>query len=219
MDPLIWSFFRGVTVAFLGSFVTDGILHKNLYRTSRRRWVFHSCMFLGILARMGLGLLIWAAVRWWPTAPITQAIVDRTSPGVALAFDVLGVAVVAGAVGAMFRRYVEKDEQLLSGQQDAVAIALIGGIFVMGFVVEGARILATGLLPVASAYSFVGYLMSRLLGQVPVHWVAVYGWLWYAHAVLVVVFVAYLPFSKFLHILVGPFVAALGSGREAAKLR
>jgi uncharacterized membrane protein len=85
----------------------------------------------------------------------------------------------------------------------------------MGFVVEGARIVATGLPASLAAFSFVGYPVSLVLGLLPVDWAVVYGWLWYVHAGLVAAFVGYLPFGKFLHILIGPIIAAFNSALEA----
>ena len=84
----------------------------------------------------------------------------------------------------------------------------------VGFIVEGARILTTGLEFGLAAFSFVGYLVSLVLGLVPVDWGVVYGWLWYIHAGLVAALVAYLPFSKFIHVLIGPIVAAFNSALE-----
>jgi hypothetical protein len=86
---------------------------------------------------------------------------------------------------------------------------------VMGFVLEGARILATDLQPGLAVFSFVGYLISLVLGLISANWEAVYGWLWYIHAGLVAALVAYLPFSKFIHILIGPIVAAFNSALKA----
>ncbi|MBU0704288.1 MAG: menaquinol oxidoreductase, partial [Chloroflexi bacterium] len=56
---------------------------------------------------------------------------------------------------------------------------------------------------------------SLALGLIPADWVVVYGWLWYVHAGLVATLVAYLPFSKFIHVLISPIVAAFNSALEA----
>jgi nitrate reductase gamma subunit len=172
-------------------------------------------MFWGIGARMALGVFTWLMTLAAPTAPLTQILANKSSPAVALIYDGLGALVILGAVLAIIRRYVMKDEQLITSGQDTVAIALIGAIFLMGFVVEGARILTTDVRPGLAAYSFIGHAISRALSLIPVAWSVVYGWLWYIHAGLVAALIAYLPFSKFIHVLIGPFVAALNSALEA----
>jgi nitrate reductase gamma subunit len=197
------------------SFIVDGMLHRKLFRKDKIRWLTHTFMFWGMGARMALGAFTWLMTLAAPTAALTQVLVNKSSPAVALMYDGLGALVILGAAVATVRRYVIKDEQLITSQQDTVAIALIGAIFLMGFVVEGARILTTDLRPDLAAFSFIGYAVSRALSLIPVAWSVVYGWLWYVHAGLVVALIAYLPFSKFIHVLIGPFVAAFNTALEA----
>jgi nitrate reductase gamma subunit len=197
------------------SFIVDGILHVKLFRKDKIHWLTHASMFWGMGARMALGVFTWLTTLAAPTAPLTEILANKSSPAVALIYDGLGALVILGAVVAIVRRYVIKDEQLITSGQDTVAIALIGAIFLMGFVVEGGRILVTDLQPGLAAFSFIGYAVSRALSLIPVPWSVVYGWLWYVHAGLVAALIAYLPFSKFIHVLIGPFVAALNSALEA----
>jgi nitrate reductase gamma subunit len=197
------------------SFIMDGILHRKLFRKSKLHWLTHAFMFLAMVARIALGVFTWLMALLAPTAALTQTLVNKSSPAIALIYDGLGLLVILGAVLAIVRRYAVKDKQLITGGQDTVAIALIGAIFLMGFVVEGVRILTTDLQPGLAAFSFVGYLLSLVLGLIPANWGVVYGWLWYVHAGLVAALVAYLPFSKFIHILIGPIVAAFNSALEA----
>lgn len=195
-------------------FVVDGLLHRQLFRRSRMRWLAHAFMYLGMTARLALGLFTWLMTVVAPAAALTATLADKNAPAVALTYEVLGLLVVVGAVMVVVRRYVVKDDQLITGTQDTVAVALLGAIFSLGFVVEGLRILATDLRPGLAAFSFVGYAISLALGWLPVDWGAVYPWLWYVHAGLVALFVAYLPFSKFLHVLIGPVVAALNAALD-----
>lgn len=197
------------------SFVMDGVLHRKLFHKSKLHWLTHACMFLGMTARMALGVFTWLLALLAPTGSLTQVLVNKDAPAVALAYDGLGLLVIVGAALAIVRRYITRDKQLITGGQDTVAIALIGAIFLMGFVVEGARILTTGLQFGLAAFSFVGYLFSLVLRLIPVNWGVIYGWLWYVHAGLVAALVAYLPFSKFIHVLISPVVAAFNSALKA----
>lgn len=197
------------------SFVMDGVLHRKLFHKSKLHWLTHACMFLGMAARMALGVFTWLLALLAPTGSLTQVLVNKDAPAVALAYDGLGLLVIVGAALAIVRRYITRDKQLITGGQDTVAITLIGAIFLMGFVVEGARILTTGLQFGLAAFSFVGYLFSLVLRLIPVNWGVIYGWLWYVHAGLVAALVAYLPFSKFIHVLISPVVAAFNSALKA----
>jgi nitrate reductase gamma subunit len=215
----IWGIVLGVldlittprVFVFLWSFLVDGILHRQLFRKDKVRWLTHTFMFWGLGARMALGIFTWLMGWAAPIAPLTQILVNKSHPAVALVYEGLGVLVIVGALMATVRRYVVKDDQLITGGQDTVAIALIGAIFLMGFVVEGARILTTDLRPGLAVFSSIGYVVSQGLGLIPLDWSVAYGWLWFVHAGLVAGLVAYLPFSKFIHVLIGPFVAAYGA--------
>lgn len=219
----IWRLFVGLLdllttprlFVLIWSFVVDGLLHRRLFQKSKLHWLTHALMFFGMAGRMLLGLFTWLLAWLLPTAGLTEALVNKSSPAVALFYEILGVAVILGAVLAIIRRYVVKDKQFITSQQDTIAIALLGAIFLLGFVVEGVRILTTDLRPGLAVFSPVGYLLSLLVGWIPIAWNAVYAWLWYIHAGLVALFVAYLPFSKFIHVLIGPIVAAFNSALEA----
>jgi nitrate reductase gamma subunit len=198
----------------LWAFVVDGLLHRRLFRRSKARWLAHTLMYLGMTARTGLAVFTWLMTLAAPMTPLTQALVNRSSPPVALVYDTLGLLVIVGAAMAVVRRYVVRDDQLITAGQDTIAVILLGSIFVMGFGVEGVRILTTDLRSGLAAFSFVGWGVSAALRWVGADWGAVYPWLWYAHAGLVAALVAYLPFSKFIHVLIGPVVAAVNAARN-----
>ncbi|MDH4135194.1 MAG: respiratory nitrate reductase subunit gamma [Anaerolineae bacterium] len=197
------------------TFLLDGVLHRPVFRESRIRWLTHSLMFLAFLARMVLGVVTWVLALIVPTASLTQILVDKSAPGVAFVYDLLGLLVILGALLAIYRRFVVRDKQLVTAGQDTLAIALLGLIFLLGFVLEGARIVTTDLHPSLAVYSFVGYFFSLLLRLIPVAWGAVYFWLWYVHVALVAGLIAYLPFSKFFHVLISPWIAAINSALKA----
>jgi len=213
----VWDFVASPRVfRFLWAFLMDGVLHLRVWRESRKRWLIHALMFLAFMARALLGAITWVLVSIAPTGTLTQVLVDKNNPGVAFAYDFLAVLVIVGAVLALYRRFVVRDPQLITVGQDTVAIALLGSIFLMGFVVEGARIVTTDLRPGLAVYSFGGYLVALLLRPISIPWDVVYGYLWYVHAALVAGLVAYLPFSKFLHVLISPLVVALNSASKHA---
>jgi predicted CXXCH cytochrome family protein len=198
-------------LVFLWSFLVDGLLLRQVLRKSITRWLAHTLMFWAFGARMLWGVATWLLGWIAPLHPLTQALVNKNAPLVALVYDLLALLVIIGAVLALIRRFVKRDEQLISGGQDAVAIALLGSIFLMGFVAEGARIIVTDLRPELAVFSFVGYPLSLLFDLIPLQWHVIYSWLWYVHVALVVTFVAYLPFSKFFHILLGPLMVAVNA--------
>ena len=89
---------------------------------------------------------------------------------------------------------------------------LIAGIVVVGFILEGMRIAMTA-NPPGSIYAFIGYGASALFsGNSALNqW---YGYILYLHAILTGAFVAYLPFSQLLHIIIAPVILPLGAVSE-----
>ena len=83
---------------------------------------------------------------------------------------------------------------------------------VIGFVLEGMRLAMTGSLP-GACYAFVGCALSALFSD-PTGLTQIYGYVWYLHAVLTGIFVAYLPFSRMFHIIMGPLVLAMNAVSE-----
>jgi nitrate reductase gamma subunit len=94
-------------------------------------------------------------------------------------------------------------------KQDWLALFLLAGIILVGFILEGMRIAMTG-FPPGSEYAFLGYALSRLLVDNPAL-PGIYGYIWYLHAIVTGALVAYLPFSNLLHTIMAPIVMALNA--------
>ncbi len=74
------------------------------------------------------------------------------------------------------------------------------------------RIALTGYLAGAE-YSVIGYWIS-LLFSTPRGLTEVYGFVWYIHAALTGGFIAYIPFSRLLHIIIAPMATAMNALQE-----
>ena len=93
--------------------------------------------------------------------------------------------------------------------QDRIALVSIGGIVLVGFVLEGMRIAMTG-FPGGAEWAFLGYGIGELFSQEG-YLVNIYGYVWYLHALLSGAFLAYLPFSRLLHIILAPLVLTMNA--------
>lgn len=201
--PLVWSSFA------------DGIFLRGVLQESVSRWVMHTLIYWPFLARFLLGVVTWMGEAFWPRATWTHSLADRDTPGVALFNDLCAALVILGVLIALYRRFVRRNPRLRTATQDWVAIALLGGVFFVGLLLEGVRMLIVALPADRAVYAFLGYAVASILRPLNLHGPWSYAVLWYVHALLVVATVAYLPFSKFLHILISPIVAVINSlGRK-----
>jgi len=191
--------------AILKAMFFDVLLQRRLYRQSPKRWLVHSLIFYPFAFRFVWGIISLTGSLWKPEWTWVWPMLNKNSPATAFLFDLTGVMIILGVLLAYLR-----GRRQLSGQipdlprQDLLALGLIAGIVVVGFILEGMRIAMTG-FPEGSSYAFKGYWIGRLLfgAASPT---GAYGYLWYLHAILTGAFVAYLPFSRLLHIIVSPLV-------------
>lgn len=135
----------------------------------------------------------------------------------------LGFSAVLDAWGLLFllgiglmavRRYVFKPPQLdytrpddhggrvdRTGYvvDDALFLLLLFIIGVTGFLIEGLRIAQT--MPDFERWSFVGWWLAGQFRNLDVPGlISLHKWTWWVHAVVVMVFIAYIPYSKIMHI-------------------
>ena len=125
-------------------------------------------------------------------------------------FDLFGLFALIGVTMAIDRRYITKPERLgYKGKmdnrpEDAIVLSLILGIMVTGFLIEGLRI-ASFNYPTFEMWSFVGYLTALTFQGVNVETLkALHKFMWWFHTFIALSFIAYIPYSRLLHIVTSP---------------
>ena len=195
--------------------VLDVLLQRRLFIQSSGRWLIHSLIFFPFVFRFTWGLLALVSSLCKPDWAFIWPMLNKNNPATAFLFDLTGVMLVFG-VGMAFFRGILNAKQQVSGlpRQDKLALGLIFMIVFVGFILEGMRISMTG-IPCNSGYSFIGYAISKIFSGSDAL-ANSYGYLWYAHAILTGAFIAYLPFSRLMHIILAPVVLSMNAvqGRE-----
>ncbi len=131
--------------------------------------------------------------------------------------DLFGVFVLIGILMALDRRYVSRPERLgYKGNpdnkpDDAIVLLLIGGIIVTGFVIEALRIYVTN--PPWEYWSFAGWALSKTLTGIDHDTARIFHkTAWWIHTFIALGFIAYIPYSRLLHMITTPanhFMASL----------
>jgi nitrate reductase gamma subunit len=203
----VWQIiFSRKILTLLKVFVVDVLLLRRILKESLSRWTIHSLIYLPFFLRFFIGLILLILSKVFPMSPGVALLLDKNYAPIAFGFDLLGLCIIIGIVGATVRRFQSRSQKALATGQDFVVLGLIGGILLTGFVVEGMRILLTAIPLSVALASFLGYPISLFLGLFPIRWEVVYPYGWYIHAILTGALIAYLPFSKMFHILVSPLV-------------
>ena len=121
-----------------------------------------------------------------------------------------------------FRRYVIRPEHLSievsdNRPDDAIVLVLIAAIIVTGFTIEALRIRVTR--PSWEVWSFGGWCLSYAFeGITPADAKMLHKLSWWIHAFLTMGFIAYLPYSRLLHIITSPANQFFASLKPAGSL-
>jgi Fe-S oxidoreductase/nitrate reductase gamma subunit len=135
----------------------------------------------------------------------------------ALLVDVFAVLVLAGVVAAFVIRKVQRPKRFVGshlGEADLI-LALIAGIIVTLFIWHASRI-AIGLNEYAASWAPVSSLIARALGGPLVPYLERAA-VW-AHVMIILSFLVYLPYSKHLHIMSAAFNVYFGRTRSRGRL-
>jgi len=145
------------------------------------------------------------------------------TPWFAALNDLGGLMVTVGTCMALARRYINKPEPLPHNDfrgrgyflGDSGILIFILLLSIGGFLVEAARLAIEQ--PATASYSWIGFPLSKLatLGS----WQLLKPWLWWSHALLALVFIAILPFTKMFHILAGIMNVTLTNPQERGHLK
>jgi len=197
----VWQvIFSRQVFALIKVVILDVFLQRRILQESVKRWSIHSLIYLSILARLFIGLLTYFAYRMGPDSSVALALLNKNNGFTALFYDLTGLLIVLGIAWAMIQRFILKPVHVAREGQDNLAIAIIGVLILLGFLLEGVRILMTQIPPSMAAFSFIGYPLARLMAVIGLDWKVIYPWLWYAHAGVGALLIAYLPFGKMRHV-------------------
>ncbi|OGO64666.1 MAG: hypothetical protein A2029_04100 [Chloroflexi bacterium RBG_19FT_COMBO_47_9] len=122
-----------------------------------------------------------------------------------LVMDIAGLAILLGVAMAFFRRIVLRPKYLETRWDDYYALSLLALIPILGFMMEGTRLLATN--PPWSPYSPIGNLTSQILavlGMTPLGATHLHDILFWIHAGVALILVASIPFTKMRHLVNAP---------------
>jgi len=184
----------------------EAILQRRLFKESRLRWFIYLSESFGFMALFFV-FLFFVFTRFVFKIDFFLTGVG----GLILDFlmDFLGLLIFSGTIASFIRRSIKRPN-MITEREDKIAVLLLFLIVVTGFLLEGFRM---AVLPVTfeSYFSFVGLAVSGLFRHIPLAWTDIHFYSWIVHATLVFVFLAYIPFSKFIHFIACPLTILASS--------
>ncbi len=129
--------------------------------------------------------------------------------GYSLVLDIASLAVLAGLLLAVYRRYVQRPNRLDNTTDDWTSLVLIAVVVVSGLLLEGFRIAVNEVAehPDWSVWSPLGYLLALAINGMGIAGnvqLALHRLLWWLHLLSAQGWIAYIFYSKLGHILTAP---------------
>ncbi len=201
---------QGIAAFRPGAFFVRGILNERLYRKPFSG-IAHGFVFFGMaILFIGTNLVILNVLFG---LPVFKGAFNQWF--MAFALDLAGVLALCGIVFFLIRRAFMPERLKLPAARKGFVFAcgLLGGILLTGFFLEGARLAAGS--PETGA--FVGNLMAAgFIGSPHVLWIHTVTW--WIHGLLALSFIAYIPFSPLIHIILAPVNAGFADPAPGVKM-
>lgn len=186
----------------------EALLQRKLFKESRLRWFIYLSESFGFMA-LFLVFLVFVFTRF--VFKIDFFITGAGGLILDFLMDFLGLLIFSGTIASFIRRSIKRPN-MITEREDILAVLFLFLIVVTGFLLEGFRM---AVLPISfeSYFSFVGLALAGVFRQLPLAWTDIHFYTWIVHATLVFIFLAYIPFSKFIHFIACP-VSILASSSD-----
>ena len=186
----------------------EALLQRKLFKESRLRWFIYLSESFGFMALFFV-FLVFVFTRF--VFKIDFFLTGAGGLILDFLMDLLGLLIFSGTITSFIRRSVKRPN-MITEREDIIAVLFLFFIVLTGFLLEGFRM---AVLPVTfeSYFSFAGLALAGLFRLVPLAWTDIHFYTWIIHATLVFIFLAYIPFSKFIHFIACP-VTILASSSD-----
>ncbi len=193
---------EGTPLPKLATILREAILQKRVQNRSMFLWLRHFLIFFGFMVIFFLDCFytIFGHYLHHYTG------FDYFTGGAGRAFlkfgmELSGTVLLAGLTVGLIHRavFAERERTLI----DINLLVLLWVVTLTGFLTEAFRLIVEPNDPFI-ACSFIGGPLAAVLRGFDLPWLALAPVIWIFHATVTVTFFAYLPFSKFVHIIVAP---------------
>ncbi|MCL4377352.1 MAG: hypothetical protein M1409_03050 [Actinobacteria bacterium] len=207
-------FFSRRFISIVKSFFIDGIVHRNLFKDSILKWSIHIFMFWGLASFTLITVLHVIAIIATPNGVVLESagwyirvfgtLENRFT---ALVFDLSKLAILSGAFLAVLRFLFLRKKLKSVELKDKSAGVIISVIAVFSFLYEAAFFLSKSTPASKAVFAPVGFILSTILSFIGIKWVFPAEMFFYIYIILLFLFVSFIPYGKYSHMVFGPIVA------------
>ncbi len=179
----------------ISNLLLDGMLGRRIFSGDIAAGTMHLLIMWGFIG-LFVGTVLISADYW-----VYHFLKGTFYLWYSTSLEIVGVMLAVGLLWAFIRRYVQQVARLERRPEDFVVVVFLFLVVLSGFAVEGLRLAAQR--PEWGRWSFVGHWVGLLWAH-PESALAAYPYLWWAHALLSLGFIAYIPYCKLFHMLAAP---------------
>ncbi len=180
----------------------SGVYMQTLLRDSAAG-LMHSMIYFGFLVLLGVTTVLEVDHQMPEDLKFLHG---RTYQAYAFVGDAAGLVFTLGIVWAIVRRYIQKPYRIRikSKPEHAVILGMFLILGLSGFAAEMFRIALNG-TPSYEKYSFIGYPLAQTVDSMSINSLETWHqWMWVAHVLSFVVFLAILPITMLRHMFTSP---------------
>jgi hypothetical protein len=199
-------------------FLRDGIFHVGLFRDNKLKWFIHSFMFWGLVSFFLITLLHVIAVTAAPMgtpAPDSSWFIGvfgtLSNRFTAAAMDLTKLAILFGVFLAVIRFMALRKTKRSVELKDKSAGISMAIIVIFGFLYEASYFVSRTVPAGRAAFAPAGYVISLFFSFFAgtINFALLSTVFLYVHFIGLLIFVAYIPYGKFSHMVFGPLVTLI----------
>ena len=191
----------------------EAVIQKRIGNRSAFLWMRHLLIFFGFASFFVLSQIYPFVIE---VCPIEYFVSGAGRGYLKFGLEITGVVVFIGLTLGLVHRivYAEKERVYV----DIWLLLLLWSVLATGFMTETLRFVRELHAPFME-YSFFAAPIARALGKLTWQWDMLSQLIWTVHVILIAVFFACIPFTKFVHMFVAPFGRSITMGQDTSRLK
>ena len=182
--------------------IDEAVLQRRIKQRSEFLWTRHSLIFFGFVIIFALDLFLTFAGHYVHHYFHIDYFMYGTGKGVLkFGMELSGMMLLIGLTLGIVHRIVYANAEKTYVSLNLLCLLWLATV--TGFATESFR-LAAQPNDALKGFSFIGGPISERLSMIPWDWERLADWIWSIHATITAAFLAYIPFSKFVHIFAAP---------------
>lgn len=207
-DPRVRLPFPTMTTIF-----REAVIQKRIENRSTFLWLRHLLIFFGFVPFFVLSQFYPLVIKIYPIEYFVSG-VGRGYLKFGLEFT--GLILFCGLTLGLVHRIVHAEQERIF--VDLRLLLLLWSVVATGFMVETVRFITESHDPFMN-YSFAAAPLARALGELPWRWETLYPPIWTVHVLLIALFFACIPFTRFIHMFAAPLGRSITLGQDTSKIK